>query len=335
MPEPLAQQLTAQRLFGHHRFQPTLLLVLGLDLAAAQDARGAYATITAAMSRKAGKNTPTNADEAVISDFGRDWRRFTQADLSAEDREDAFARYFLIFPWERLPSHAVGFDLGCGTGRWALQVAPRVGTLHCIDPSDAIDIARSNLAAVSNCQFHRAGVQDMPLADGSCDFGYSLGVLHHVPDTAAAVASCVRKLKPGAPLLLYLYYAMDNRPWWFRAIWRCTDTIRRLVSSLPGRARFAVCDAIAVCVYWPLSRLARVAERLGLPVAAFPLSFYRRYGFYVLRTDALDRFGTKLERRFRRAEIAAMMEAAGLSDIRFSDGEPRWCAIGFRSDGPV
>lgn len=40
---------------------------------------------------------------------------------------------------------------------------------------------------------------------------YFLGVLHHVPDTQAAIRSCVGLLKPGAPLLLYFYYAFDNR----------------------------------------------------------------------------------------------------------------------------
>ena len=48
------------------------------------------------------------------------------------------------------------------------------------------------------------------------DFGYSLGVLHHLEDTQAGMAACVRKLKPGAPFLVYIYYALENRPIWFR-----------------------------------------------------------------------------------------------------------------------
>ncbi len=36
--------------------------------------------------------------------------------------------------------------MGCGSGRWARWVAPKVGRLHCIDPSIAIDVARKNLA---------------------------------------------------------------------------------------------------------------------------------------------------------------------------------------------
>jgi SAM-dependent methyltransferase len=58
-------------------------------------------------------------------------------------------------------------------------------------------------------QFHQASVAASGLQPNSQDFGYSLGVLHHVPNTAAAIRSCTELLKPGAPLLLYLYYAFD------------------------------------------------------------------------------------------------------------------------------
>ena len=81
------------------------------------------------------------------------------------------------------------------------------------------------------------------------DFGYSLGVLHHVPDTANAIASCARLLKPGAPLLLYLYYALDNRPAWYRALWRASDAVRRLLSRAPHPVKLAASSAIALAVY--------------------------------------------------------------------------------------
>jgi hypothetical protein len=48
-----------------------------------------------------------------------------------------------------------------------------------------------------------------------------------------------------------------------------------------------------------------------------------------MRTDALDRFGTRLEQRFSRIEIQQMMESAGLERIVFSEKNPFWCAVGF------
>jgi ubiquinone/menaquinone biosynthesis C-methylase UbiE len=54
-----------------------------------------------------------------------------------------------------------------------------------------------------NCTFTVATVNDLPFPDESMDCGYSLGVLHHIPDTSSALAACVSKLKAGAPLLVY------------------------------------------------------------------------------------------------------------------------------------
>ena len=47
-----------------------------------------------------------------------------------------------------------------------------------------------------------------------------------------------------------------------------------------------------------------------------------------MRTDALDRFGTRLEQRFSKEQIKNMMQKSVLEDIYFSDNFPFWCAVG-------
>ena len=223
--------------------------------------------------------------------------------------------------------------MGCGSGRWAMLVAPRVSRLHCIDPSEALEVSRSNLAGQKNCVFHAAGVGETDLEPGSMDFGYSLGVLHHVPDTPLAVKECVKLLKPGAPFLLYLYYDFENRGTLFKMIWRSSELLRRLISRLPFRLRYLFTQIIALLIYLPLARLSALLFWLGLKTMSekMPLSAYRYLSFYTMRTDSLDRFGTRLEKRFSKAQITQMLEDAGLSDISFSDEVPYWVSIGYKS----
>jgi SAM-dependent methyltransferase len=266
----------------------------------------------------------------VIAGFGDEWTRFDQSGLEDAERIAAFDEYFEVFPWDDLPSNARGFDLGCGSGRWALHVAPRVGTLHCVDPSDAIDVARNNLRGHGNVVFHRRTAAELPFEPDSMDFGYSLGVLHHVADTEGSLRSAVRALKPGAPFLMYLYYALDNRPEWFRALWRTSDAARRVISRQPNAVRHVICDGLAGGVYYPLARGAALAERLGISVEQWPLSAYRHRSFYMMRTDSLDRFGTRLEKRYTKEEMENLMREAGLTDIRFCTSV-FWCAVGTRS----
>ncbi len=272
-----------------------------------------------------------NLDDATVDSFGDEWSRFDQTALSEQEASKIFDEYFAIFPWASLAADASGFDMGCGSGRWARLVAPRVGHLHCIDPSSALETARKTLSNVTNISFHKASVDQSALPGGSQDFGYSLGVLHHVPDTAAAVRSCVDMLKPGAPFLVYLYYAFDGRPAMFRFVWRVSDVLRRAICRLPSAVKHAVTDVLALLVYWPLARLSWFAEKLGMCVKNIPLSYYRAHSFYTMRTDSRDRFGTPLERRFTKAEISSMMGVAGLRDVRFSEATPYWCAVGYKA----
>jgi len=269
-----------------------------------------------------------NVDKDVVAGFGDEWSRFDQTALTEDELARMFDNYFSIFPWARIGPDAVGFDLGCGSGRWAKLVAPRVGKLYLFDPSaDALAVAKRNLSDADNCEFDLAGADDIPLDDNSCDFGYSLGVLHHIPDTEAGMRECVSKLKPGAPFLVYLYYNFDNRPVWFRAIWKTSNGVRQIICRLPHSLRYAVSQVMAATVYFPLARLAWAAEKMGANVANFPLSQYRNNSFYVMRNDALDRFGTRLEKRFSKAQIEAMMQRCGLEDITFSTTS-FWTAVG-------
>lgn len=266
----------------------------------------------------------------TVTSFGDEWSRFDQSRLPHDEAQRIFNQYFSVFPWDSLPEDAVGFDMGCGSGRWAKFVAPRVGHLHCIDPSAALSIAQESLSQFDNISFHSSSVDDTPLMPASQDFGYSLGVLHHIPDTSKALQSCTSLLKKGAPFLVYLYYRFDDRSPLYVLAWRLSELLRRSICILPSSLKHRITDLLALVIYLPLSRLSLLFELLGLPVESIPLSYYRHHSFYTMRTDSRDRFGTPLERRFTRAQIFAMMRDAGLSSIRFSNQAPFWCAVGYR-----
>src|SRR4051794_578838 len=160
------------------------------------------------------------SDAATVQRFGLEWKKFDQRRRPPAELRDSFERYFSVFPWDRLPPDAVGADIGCGTGRWAHFVAPRVGTLYCIDASPAaLEVARSNLAAVPNCALLAGAAGALPLPPNTLDFAYCLGVLHHTPDPQFGLRDIVRALKPGAPLLIYVYYSLEQRPRWYRLLW--------------------------------------------------------------------------------------------------------------------
>lgn len=98
-------------------------------------------------------------NDAVVAGFGDEWTRFDQSGLTPEDIQQTWSSHFAGFPWDKVGGDGIGLDLGRGSGRWAMLVAPRVGILHCIDASvAALDLAKRQLPHASNVTFTNAGV---------------------------------------------------------------------------------------------------------------------------------------------------------------------------------
>lgn len=272
-----------------------------------------------------------NKDQKVIDEFGQEWSRFSYEQFNIDTLEKNFQQYFDIFPWRVLAAQSEGFDMGSGSGRWARFVAPKVGRLNCVEPSQAIEVARQALRHNENVYFYNETSDTCSIAHKSQDFGYCLGVLHHIPDTRAALADCAKLLKPGAPFLLYLYYNFDNKPCWYQSVWKVSDYIRSVICRLPARFKKAICEIIAVSVYLPLARASLLLHKIGVNTINIPLSDYKDKSFYQIRNDALDRFGTRLEQRFSKEEITKLLELTGFERIQFSDSPPYWCAVAFKT----
>jgi SAM-dependent methyltransferase len=238
-------------------------------------------------------------------------------------------QYFDIVPCEVYQDKLV-LDVGCGTGRWTKYVSLKAGFVEAIDPSNAVFSAAHLLASNVNTRISRTSVDNIPFPDSSFDFVFSLGVLHHIPNTEAAMKKCVEKLKQGGYFLVYLYYSLDNRGPFFKLLFRLSNITRKAISKLPPGIKKGVCDVIAFLVYLPFVLLTRLCIAIGLKQLAskIPLSWYANKSLNVIRNDALDRFGTPLERRFSKKQIREMMVWCGLENIIFSEKEPYWHAIG-------
>ena len=41
-----------------------------------------------------------NKDQKTVDGFGDEWERFDQSQLSEDEHQELFNRYFSVFPWE-------------------------------------------------------------------------------------------------------------------------------------------------------------------------------------------------------------------------------------------
>lgn len=273
--------------------------------------------------------TQANIDHKTVAAFGDEWKRFKQ--FSEAEIASIGDEYFDLLPLAQLPPDARALDAGCGTGRWSAYLAKHVGSIDAVDASlEALGSAANLTAHLPNVRLSRASLNALPFAPGSFDFVMSLGVLHHIPNTALALQGVTDVLKPGGWGLFYLYYALDNRPWHYRAIFALSNGLRQLIYRLPTGPRNLTSDAMAVLLYAPLIALAWLLRTLAPRknwYKGVPLHYYLGKSWWVVRNDARDRFGTPLEQRFTRQQLHAMLQQAGYEAITFSEQQPYWHVI--------
>jgi len=289
------------------------------DVIVALDGDRLPATVRARLERapdpSSGSSTPFAAD--VQRSFGEEWT--TYPDILPE-HEAEFDAYFDLVALDSLAGLRVA-DLGCGIGRWSHFLAPRCASIVLVDYSEAVFVARRNLAGAPNAIFVMADLLDLPFRPGAFDLAVCLGVLHHLPTDAL---DALRRLAPLAERhLAYLYYALDNRPAYFRwMLAGVTATRRGLTRIRSPRARAAVTTAITAGVYLPLSRAGSVLAPAGLARYVPLVETYRGKSFTRLRQDAYDRFFTSIEQRFTRDQIRGLSDT--FAQVTISDGLPYW-----------
>lgn len=273
-------------------------------------------------------NNSENIDSDVVKAFGEEWSKFSVH--NDESVRELRKEYFDIVNETMVNKNTYMIDIGCGSGRWTDYFTDKAGFIEAIDPSDAVFAADNMLGKKDNVRITKASVDTIPWPDETFDFGMSIGVLHHIPNTKQALIDCVKKIKKGGYFFVYLYYRFDNRGIIFKSVFYLSNIFRLVISRMPGPLKKFVCDILAAIVYWPLSRFAGLLHTLNLHGLAkkIPLEPYYNKPFYNLRNDCLDRFGTKLEQRFLKSEIEEMMKAAGLTDIVFGEKSAFWHAVG-------
>lgn len=260
---------------------------------------------------------PLHFAEDIQFTFGEEWKEFSEI---LEEHKRDFSRYFDLVDVSEF-SHLRVCDLGCGSGRWSHFVKDKCRELVLVDFSEAIFVARRNLKDADNVLFFMGDLKNLPFRAQFADFLYCLGVLHHLPTDALAE---VRALKKYAPtLLIYLYYALDNRPIYFRGLLAAVTGLRKFVSNIRNPFfRLSFSWLMVALVYVPLVGLGWILKPVG---GASYVPLYEGYhgkSLHGIRQDVYDRFFTRIEQRFSRKQILALEDT--FSKVTVSDHLPYW-----------
>lgn len=179
---------------------------------------------------------PRLAGESYAASFGRQWNRY---DVARVDEDEAtFAVKTGADP--AVLAGRLVLDAGCGGGRYARLLGSHGARVVGVDLSTAVDKAAALCSGLANVAIVQADLLDLPLADASFDFAFSIGVLHHSPDPRRAFAQVASKVKPGGRLAVWLYRKNAAPQEWLNS------ALRAVTSRLPARLLEPACAGLGV-----------------------------------------------------------------------------------------
>jgi SAM-dependent methyltransferase len=244
----------------------------------------------------------------TLTSFGYEHTVFVERRGEAE----AYWHYlFSAVPMEE-SRDSVGLDAGCGSGRFARFLAPRLRALVALDGSAAAETAARNLAEFPNAVVVRSDLRTAPFAAGSFDFISCIGVIHSLDPPQEAFRSLVRLLAPGGRILIFVYSRPD--PGTVRSFVVGTSrTLRRMTVHVPHRLLRGLSAVIASSLYAGIVLPGKLGERFRVRrLSALPLGFYRRLPLRSLWLSTFDVLSAPLERRYTWPEIRPWFDDAGL-----------------------
>ena len=207
------------------------------------------------------KSSPASSDQNSTADtFSFKWTRFQAYGDLPEEQEFLFGWYRRKFGLEKNADLATFYadrelvlEAGPGSGFNTKFIAEHCkGRIIAADISAAADVVFNKTSNLPNCTVVRADLMDLPFPDGAFDLIIADGVLHHTPNTRAAVFELYRKLRPGGQFFFYVYKKMG-------AARQFSDKhIRNELSKLSPEACLDECRA--------LTELGRELSRIGATV---------------------------------------------------------------------
>lgn len=242
--------------------------------------------------------------EHYSGSFGYQWNRFARTQLDSANgttrSRDAFVEK-TGWRLEDLRGLRI-LDAGCGMGRFAEVCADAGAEVHGIDLSSAVDAAAANLGSRPNVSIHQADILNLPFAPGTFDRIYSLGVLHHTPDTRRAFLSLVPLLKPGGEIAIWVYdsslrYVMAGSLLW-----------RHLTTRLPQPTLLKLCRLAVPMYHVHRLPLLGFLTRRALPTSMDDLPDWRWL-------DTFDWYAPHFQYKHSLPEVRGWFEEAGLTAI--------------------
>lgn len=269
------------------------------------------------------------ASDNYADNFGMQWNQFRKTQLDSNSGVSISGdRFWAVTGWT--PNELNGalvLDAGCGAGRFA-EIALQAGAqVVAVDYSSAVDACYQNLSQYDNLNVIQADIYALPFRESTFPYVYSLGVLQHTPNVAAAFKKLAEVVSSDGSLCTDYYWKR------FRTMLHSKYLVRPITKRVRNDVLF---DYLKVCV----PTMLRFSQTLGkipfvgrllqrmVPVAdytgRFPLSDEQLQEWALL--DTFDMLAPEYDNPQTASTIERWYREAGMKEVEIG----HWSHLGAR-----
>lgn len=246
----------------------------------------------------------TRVAREIAASFGREWTHFDHEHSrtwhdTLEERRELFLREVDLSADDMRDKLVL--DAGCGNGSLSWGISEYGCDVLAADVSDSVDEAHRRYAMRPGSRVHyiQADLSNPPFRPRTCDVVFSSGVLHHNPDTLAALKAIAPAIKPGGRIYIWLYHKEPGLKFALQL------RLRSVISPLPAPIKHGF-------VYvWSVQSMLRQHLRtwLGLNDEKDRLTWQERI------VDLMDIYTPRYRHMHTQDEVRGWYEDLGLTDI--------------------
>jgi SAM-dependent methyltransferase len=287
----------------------------------------------------------TSSQKNTSKTFSFKWSNFQNYGHAESEQDFLFAWYRRKFGLSERDDLANFYahrnyvlEVGPGSGFNTCFIAKHCkGKVFSVDISEAADVTFDKTRSLLNCAVIRADLMDTPFQDELFDLIIADGVLHHTPNTEAAVRALYRKVRPGGEFFFYVYKRMGA------ARQFCDEYIRREFSKLSPEACLEACRGLTemgreLSQLGATITLKQSITALGIPAGTHDIQRLVYYNFVkCFWNDAFD-FETNNMVNFdwyhpqdawqhTTEEVEGWLKSMGVREYSFNDANPNGISV--------
>lgn len=248
--------------------------------------------------------------------FSFEWLRYR---VTGMEENTGFLRRVMTFRPEELAGKLT-LDAGCGMGRFLEVVAGWGAEVVGLDLSLSVERAWRETRHRARVHFIQGDILRPPLKPQIFDFIYSVGVLHHTPDTRLAFHSLCPLLRPEGKITVWVYrtFQPEIQVGFHKRVFAslcqlASDGARLLTKKMPHRLLHYLCYA-AVPLGWLKRKVCenRILKHIFWPLLLLPISAHEKW--QVRLCDTFDWLAPQYQWKHTTREVQEWFQEAGLAD---------------------